>query len=61
MNLTGMTIYEIARLLLDRYQLVRGSQIVIAQNQVAKRTAAHREEVAQIRARIDALEAASNG
>jgi len=60
MTIDSMSIYDIARMLLDRYRLDRGAKIVMAQNQVAKRTAAHLAEVAQIRERIDALEA-SNG
>jgi cell division protein FtsB len=59
-DIGGMTIFEIARMLLDRYRIDRGAKIIMAQNQVVKRTAAHLAEVAQIRERIDALEA-SNG
>jgi len=60
MTIDSMSIYDIARMLLDRYRIDRGAKIIMAQNQVAKRTAAHLAEVAQIRERIDALEA-SNG
>lgn len=57
MNMEGLTIYEIARMLLRRYRLVRKCEIVLAQDQVAQRSAALQDEVTQIEARIDALEA----
>lgn len=60
MSVASMSIFEIARLLLARYRIIKGSQIVMAQDQVARRTEALRQEVTQIEARIDALEA-SNG
>jgi len=60
MSVASMSIFEIARLLLARYRIIKGSQIVMAQNQVAERTALHLAEVAAIEARINALEA-SNG
>ena len=59
MSVAGLSIFEIARWLLARYRLIKGSQIVMAQNQVVKRTAAHLAEVAAIEARIEALEAAN--
>ena len=61
MTIDSMSIYDIARMLLDRYRLDRGAKIIVAQNQVAKRTAAHLAEVAAIEARIDTLQAVSNG
>ena len=60
MTIDSMSIYDIARMLLSRYRMDRGCKIVLAQNQVAKRTEALLHEVTQIEARIDALEA-SNG
>jgi len=60
MNIEGLTIYEIARMLLSRYRTDRYCKIIMAQDQVARRTEALRQEVTQIEARIDALEA-SNG
>ena len=60
MNVEGLTIYEIARMLLSRYRTDRHCKIIMAQDQVARRTEALRQEVTQIGARIDALEG-SNG
>ena len=57
MNVEGLTIYEIARMLLSRYRTDRYCKIIMAQNQVAQRSAALQDEVTQIGARIDALEA----
>jgi len=47
-------------MLLSRYRTDRYCKIIMAQDQVARRTEALRQEVTQIEARIDALEA-SNG
>lgn len=60
MSIDTMSIFEIARMLLSRYRTDRYCKIIMAQDQVARRTEALRQEVTQIEARIDALEA-SNG
>ena len=40
MNVEGLTIYEIARMLLSRYRTDRYCKIIMAQDQVARRTEA---------------------
>ncbi len=57
MDIEGLTIYEIARMLLSRYRTDRYCKIIMAQDQVTRRTEALLREATQIEARIDALEA----